>query len=72
MVKLLNKIKNIIIGFVYKFFKMKTNLANDRLNICKNCPSKLHTTMGDVCEECGCILDAKTRVKDEECDLDKW
>jgi hypothetical protein len=28
--------------------------------------------LGDICNECGCILDAKARVKDEKCELNKW
>ena len=32
----------------------------------------MNTSLGTACEQCGCILDAKTRVEDEHCDLDKW
>jgi hypothetical protein len=28
--------------------------------------------IGDVCDECGCVLEAKARVLDEQCDLNKW
>ncbi len=33
---------------------------------------KLQTSFGEVCEECGCILENKTRIEDEHCDLCKW
>lgn len=63
---------NIVIGWYYKIFKKKNNLANYRLKICSKCPNKTHTPLGDACKECGCILDAKTRVLDEVCDMNKW
>jgi hypothetical protein len=28
--------------------------------------------LGDICDECGCVLSAKARVKDEKCVLNKW
>jgi hypothetical protein len=28
--------------------------------------------LGDICNECGCVLDAKARVIDEKCELNKW
>lgn len=28
--------------------------------------------LGDICGECGCVLEAKARVKDEKCKLNKW
>ena len=33
---------------------------------------RVHTNLGDICDECGCILDSKTRVEDEHCELNKW
>ena len=69
---MVNKIKHIIIGWIRKLFGLEQDLANIRLAICNQCPNKIKTSLGDACNECGCILDAKTRVKDEHCDLDKW
>jgi hypothetical protein len=28
--------------------------------------------LGDVCAECGCVLSAKARIIDEQCELNKW
>ena len=56
----------------FSLTKKKQRLANDRLTICHGCNERLKTTLGDVCGECGCVLDAKTRVEDEYCDLGKW
>ena len=37
------------------------------------CNSRTHIDIvGDICDECGCVLEAKARVKDEQCELNKW
>lgn len=33
---------------------------------------RIRTNLGDICDHCGCILDSKTRVEDEHCELNKW
>ena len=68
----IKKIRHIIIGWLFKLFKIENDLASIRLAICNQCPNKIKTSLGDACGECGCILDAKVRVEDEHCDLDKW
>lgn len=68
----INKIKNIIIGWLYKLLGLEADLSNIRLATCSQCPHKIDTSLGEACGECGCILDAKTRVEDEHCDLGKW
>ena len=40
----------------------------ERKNICVSCP---HHDFG-VCDECGCYLAAKIKLKDEECPVGKW
>ena len=69
---MVNKIKHIIIGWFRKLLGLEQDLANIRLAICSQCPSRIKTSLGYACKECGCVLDAKTRVEDEHCDLDKW
>lgn len=68
----IKKVLNIIKGWYFKIFNLEKDLASVRLAICNQCPNKIKTSLGDACNECGCILDAKTRVEDEHCDLDKW
>lgn len=63
---------NIIKGWYFKIFNKKVFLANTRLSICKDCSHKTKTTLGECCSLCGCILDAKTRVENEHCDINKW
>lgn len=83
-----NKENNMIRKWIKAFFKKPitilksiwfnlTNknerLAKKRLDICNQCDKKINIKyVGDVCDICGCILDNKTRVKDENCDLCKW
>lgn len=72
MVKFLEKIRNIILGWLFKLFKIAPKLSEKRLDICNNCEYRKNSPLGDICEKCGCVLDAKTRLIDEHCDLDKW
>ena len=68
----MNKILNILKGWYYKLFNKEEHLANKRLPICRQCPHKINIALGESCGLCGCVLDAKTRVKDEHCEIDKW
>lgn len=69
MVKLIHIIK----GWYYYIFNKNEQLARKRIAICKKCKSCMHIArIGDVCAECGCVLEAKARVKDELCNLNKW
>lgn len=47
-------------------------MADERLNICKPCPSKKTEVGIDFCGECGCVLKLKSLVKEAKCNLDKW
>lgn len=67
-----NKLTHIIMGWYYKAFNKNENLAKYRMNICKNCKHKINILNEDVCNLCGCVLDAKTRVIDETCYDNKW
>lgn len=67
------KVVNIIKGWYFKFFNKNEQLAKKRIAICNKCESKVTIALiGDICDECGCVLEAKARVKDEQCKLNKW
>ena len=71
--KMVKKLINIIKGWYFKLFNKHEKLANNRIAVCKKCDSIWHIdTLGDICAECGCVLSAKARVKDEKCELNKW
>ncbi len=72
VISIFKTIINIIKGWYFKLFGKKQDLASKRLVVCDICEYRVETSLGYACEQCGCILDAKTRVEDEHCDLDKW
>ena len=70
---MVKKIINIIKGWWFNLFNKHEQLANERISICKACDSCVAIELvGDICDECGCVLSAKARVKDEKCILNKW
>ena len=71
--KMVKKLINIIKGWYFKLFNKNEQLARKRIAICNKCKSRKHIDrLGDICNECGCVLDAKARVRDEYCELNKW
>ena len=71
--KMVKKLINIVKGWWFYLFNKNEKLANTRITICNKCDKKMHIDMvGDICSECGCVLSAKARVKDEKCELNKW
>ena len=69
MVKLIHIIK----GWYYYIFNKNEQLARKRIAICQKCKSCMNIAkIGKICAECGCVLEAKARVKDEQCELNKW
>ena len=62
----------ILKSIYFNIFGINQDLATKRLKICDACSHKLQTSVGEVCDECGCILENKTRIEDEHCDLCKW
>ena len=45
-------------------------VAQNRMSICKECPSYLLLT--HQCKECGCLMNAKTKMPHATCPLGKW
>ena len=68
----MKKIRNIIIGWYRKLFNKNSDLATYRLSICRACPYKIRIYKQDLCDLCGCVLDAKVRVEDEKCYDNRW
>ena len=70
---MVKKIINIIKGWWFNLFNKHEQLAIKRRATCNQCESCVQVDMlGDICDECGCVLSAKARVKDEKCVLNKW
>lgn len=49
-------------------FIAEKDVAKERLDICGAC----QFNMGGICVKCGCILVAKTKLKNQKCPMDKW
>ena len=76
---------NIIKGHINEVLKKEQDLYLYRIEICKECPLYTNTKIGHLCDKtkyvnkdgkiihgCGCRLDAKARLFDEKCVLNKW
>lgn len=64
----MRKLYNIAKGwFIFLFYK-RSEMAQDRLDICKTCSLRKWY----FCGECGCELHAKASLKEELCPKDKW
>ena len=60
------KVGHIFKGFYNWLFDIQPEYYYKRMKICKAC------TKDPVCPVCGCFLEAKTRVEEEKCPIDKW
>lgn len=70
---MIKKIKNIIRGWYYKLIGFNWELYEQRMKQCNECSEILYITKNTkVCGQCGCVLDAKNRVIEEKCPLNKW
>ena len=50
-------------------------IAEVRLDICNTCPSKVEDKDSEIfntCNECGCLLQLKSRSMESKCPLGKW
>jgi hypothetical protein len=52
------------------FLVNKETNSQNRLLICKTCPELI--TPINVCKQCGCLMNIKTRIFSSHCPLDKW
>ena len=63
--KMVKELINIIKGWYFRIFNKHEQLAKKRIAICMKCNSRAHIDIiGDICDECGCVLSAKARVED--------
>lgn len=73
MIKLFNWLKRIYEGWKNVILGINTEEYQKRYDICMACDKKIRLTRNHyICSICGCELKAKSRSKDEVCDLNKW
>lgn len=53
-----------------KIERVSEQEANKRLNICLGCDRLIKLTT--QCKECGCFMNAKTKLAHSSCPLGKW
>lgn len=69
---ILTKPFTILKGIYFNIFNKHQDIADTRLAICNNCPHKLNVLSQDICDLCGCVLENKTRLENEQCEMNKW
>lgn len=66
----------IIKGTFNNIFNKHQDLASKRLKICMNCEYRVDIPVRHinqhVCAQCGCVLESKTTIADEKCEMNKW
>jgi len=62
------RVNRIAEGFIKLAVNKQDNYSNDRKNICDNCEHRKNKR----CELCGCFTNAKVKVKNENCPINKW
>ena len=50
--------------------RVQTTIAEERYEICAVCPQLIKLT--GQCKECGCFMQAKVKLPNAFCPLDKW
>lgn len=67
-VEMIEKLRNIILGWFRFMFRPASPMAKERLKICETCDER----RGRFCGFCFCELDAKAEIEDEECPKNYW
>lgn len=57
--------------------KVAEEVANKRLDICNNCDNQKiiinkKETLTGRCKLCYCVINEKTKYKDEKCPINRW
>lgn len=68
MGKFREKLRHIFTGFYLVLLGHDSPKAIERRLICKKCELR----KGLVCGECGCFINAKVQIEEEECPVNKW
>lgn len=63
------KISRVARGIGYMATGMRQDLRDKRIEQCRACEE---LRAGLSCAACGCLVEAKTRVPEEECPKGKW
>lgn len=64
----MRKIVNIVLGWWFWITNRNDHIARGRLSYCTPCIYR----KGMICKECGCVLQAKARLRYEDCPKKIW
>ncbi len=70
--KVVKKVKNIAIGYSRLAIGVKYKDTDKRTRICQGCEKGYWIKRTLWCRLCKCYVQAKARVEDEICPLDRW
>jgi hypothetical protein len=70
--KIINKGKNIAIGFTNLARGVKYEWTDGRIEVCRGCDKNYWIGRTLWCSICKCCIPAKARVAEEKCPLNKW
>lgn len=56
--------------FNKKIGRVNSEIYNNRIEICRNCPELIKLTF--QCKKCGCFMKEKTKLANASCPLNKW
>lgn len=55
---------------IHKENYVEEDIANKRFLICQQCPDFFKPLQ--TCKKCGCLMKAKTKLKNASCPINKW
>lgn len=64
----MRKIISILLGWWFWITNKNNDMARYRLSVCSECPERRWAS----CGICGCFLQAKARIPEEQCPIGKW
>lgn len=64
-------IKQVLTGYFFWLIRKNQKLYRERTNKCKNC-NLLKKTIIKRCGVCGCVLQARNRLKESYCYMERW
>lgn len=69
---MVRKIINIIKGTWRNLTGFQSDISKKRKEICKSCEHNIKFMGTRICDQCGCVIDSKVTVENEQCLLNKW
>ena len=72
LIGLIRKIQHIIVGNYRNLTGYISDETKRRRQICETCEHNIKYMGTRICDQCGCIIKAKTTIESEKCLMNKW